>query len=68
MQKVQSTFLFYRQQVSNDLLWGITQNYTSYLFKNNGTTFSRDPLNLSGLNTRRDNGVCANAAIGIGLY
>ena len=65
MQKVQDRHVFARQQISSDLLWGMTKNYTSYLVKNNGTTFSRDPLNLSGLNTMRDSGVSAGAAIGI---
>lgn len=52
-------------QVSDELLWEATKNYTSYLRKNNGTTLSTDPLNLSGLNTKRDSGVVAPRALGI---
>ena len=65
MQKAQASTLFARQQVSSDLLWGMTKNYSSYLYKNNRTVLSRDPLNLTGLNTRRDSGICGNAALGI---
>lgn len=61
----QSGPLFQRQQVSSDVLWGLTQNYNSYLYTSRGNTFSRDPLNLTGLNLRRDSGIVGNAALGI---
>lgn len=66
MQKVESRPLFQRQQVSSDVLWGLTSNYSSYLYNCNGTTFSRDPLNLTGLNTKRDSGIAGPGAIGVG--
>ena len=66
MQKAPSKDLLVRQQYSSDVLWGLTKNYSSYLYKNNSYSFSRDPLNLTGLNTKRDSGICATAAIGIG--
>ena len=52
-------------QVSDELLWEATKNYTSYLTKNNGLTLSLDPLNLTGLNTKRDSGVASVRALGI---
>lgn len=53
-----------RCQVSNDLLWEMTRNYSSYLVRGPGLVLSRDPLNLTGLNTKRDSGF-NNGAIGI---
>ena len=52
-------------QVTEDSLWEITKNYTSYLTSNHDLTLSTDPLNLTGLNTKRDSGVAAVRAIGI---
>ena len=52
-------------QVSDALLWEVTKNYTSYIFKNNGLTLSSDPLNLTKLNTKKDSGVAPRRAIGI---
>ena len=66
MQKAPSKELLVRQQYSSDVLWGLTKNYSSYLYRCKGNAFSRDPLNLTGLNTKRDSGICATAAIGIG--
>ena len=40
-------------QVTEDSLWELTKDYNSYLNHNNGLTISTDPLNLSGLNTKR---------------
>jgi hypothetical protein len=54
------------QQVSEDSLWEITRNYNCYLVKNHRMTFSKDPLNLTGLNTKRDSGIAATHALGIG--
>ena len=54
-------------QVSDALLWEATKNYTSYLTKNNGLTLSTDPLNLTGLNTKKDSGVAAPRALGIDI-
>ena len=52
-------------QISEDSLWEMTKNYTSYLTNNHDLTLSTDPLNLTGLNTKRDSGVAAVHAFGI---
>ncbi len=52
-------------QVSDELLWETTKNYTSYLTSNHGLTLSTDPLNLTGLNTKSYSGVCPVRALGI---
>jgi hypothetical protein len=54
-------------QVSDALLWEATKNYTSYLTKSNGITLSTDPLNLTGLNTKKDSGVAASRALGVDI-
>jgi hypothetical protein len=52
-------------QVSEDSLWEMTKKYNSFLNKNHGLTISTDPLNLTGINTKRDCGVSAVRALGI---
>ena len=52
-------------QVSEDSLWEMTKNYTSYLTKNHDLTLSTDPLNITNRNTKKDSGVCAVHALGI---
>lgn len=52
-------------QASGDALWEMTRNYNCFLVKNERKTFSVDPLNLTGLNTKRDSGVANTHAIGI---
>jgi len=52
-------------QVSEDSLWEMTKKYNSFLNKNHGLTISTDPLNLTGVNTKRDSGVSAVRALGI---
>jgi hypothetical protein len=52
-------------QVTEDSLWELTKDYTSYLNHNHGLTISTDPLNLSGLNDKRDSGIAAPHALGI---
>jgi hypothetical protein len=52
-------------QVSEDSLWEMTKKYNSFLNKNHGLTISTDPLNLTGINTKRDSGVSAVRALGI---
>ena len=58
---------FPRCQVSNDYLWELTRNHSSYLVKarDRNLTLSTDPLNLTGLNTKRDSGIANSSAIGI---
>ncbi len=53
------------QQTSDDTLWELTKNWNCYLVKNHGKTFSTDPLNLSGVHTKRDSGLANSHAIGI---
>jgi hypothetical protein len=55
------------EQSSGDFLWELTRNYSSYLVKSQGAVLSRDPLNLSGLNTKRDSGIANSQAIGLGI-
>ena len=52
-------------QVSDSLLWEATKRYTSYITKNNGLTLSLDPMNLTGLNTKKDSGIASVRALGI---
>ena len=52
-------------QVSDALLWEVTKNYTSYIFKDHGLTLSSDPLNLTKLNTKKDSGIAPRRAIGV---
>lgn len=53
------------QQASGDALWELTRNYNCFLVKNQDKTFSVDPLNLTGLNTKRDSGIVNTHALGI---
>ena len=52
-------------QVSDSLLWEVTKNYTCFLAKSNGHTISKDPLNLTGENTKKDSGVACGKALGL---
>lgn len=52
-------------QVSEDALWEMTRSYSSYLTCNHNLCLSTDPLNLTGLNTKRDSGIANPRAIGI---
>lgn len=54
-------------QVTEDSLWEITKGYTCYLTRNHDLTLSTDPLNLTGLNTKRDSGVACVHALGVGF-
>lgn len=54
--------------VSPDLVWEITRNNNSYLVKRNtggGVQFSRDPLNLANVNSRKHAGYVNEKAVGI---
>jgi Ribosomal L28e protein family len=55
------------EQASGDLIWDYTRNNNCYLVQNTGTVFSRDPLNLSGFNLKRDSGLASTQAVGIQL-
>lgn len=68
MQKVKATSAWKTlplQQTSDDLTWELTRNYNCYLISNQGVTFSRDPLNLTGMNTKRDSGLANTHALGV---
>jgi len=55
------------EQASGDFVWELTRDYNCYLVKNTGLVLSRDPLNLSGFNLKRDSGLAATQAIGVQL-
>ncbi|KAF1986007.1 ribosomal protein L28e [Aulographum hederae CBS 113979] len=55
-------------QISSDLLWQITRNYNTYLVRrpqSGGVNMSRDPLNLSNLHRRTQEGFVNDEAIGL---
>ena len=52
--------------ISHDLAWTVTKGHSATLVKRaNGVQFSRDPLNLKNLYSRKNEGSIANKAIGI---
>ncbi|KAL6703125.1 hypothetical protein ACN47E_010187 [Coniothyrium glycines] len=52
--------------ISHDLAWEVTKGHSATLVKRpNGVQFSRDPLNLKNLYSRKYEGQIANKAIGI---
>ncbi|PHH62418.1 hypothetical protein CDD81_7137 [Ophiocordyceps australis] len=54
--------------MSSDLLWEIVRNNNSFLVKskrNGGVHFSRDPLNLTNLSSRKHAGFVNEKAIGV---
>lgn len=53
------------QQVSDDTLWDLTRRWNCYLVQNHGLTLSKDPLNLTGLNLKRDSGLANTKALGV---
>merc|ERR1712032_1230048 len=48
------------EQASGDFVWETTRNNNCYLIGNTGSVFSRDPMNLSGMNLKRDSGLANN--------
>ncbi len=52
-------------QVSDDAIWEMTRNWNCYLYSSNGLTVSKDPMNLTKLNTKRDSGLANSKAIGV---
>ena len=58
------------EQASGDFVWDITRNNNCFLLKNTdveGLMLSRDSMNLTGLNLKRDSGLACTQAIGIEL-
>merc|ERR1712150_133753 len=55
------------EQASGDFIWETTRNNNCFLIQNTGTQMSRDPMNLSGFNLKRDSGLASNQAVGIEL-
>ncbi|KAL2160528.1 hypothetical protein VTH06DRAFT_1216 [Thermothelomyces fergusii] len=51
--------------VSADLIWEVTRLQNSYLVKTKTGQFSRDPLNLTSLHSRKYAGFVNDKAIGI---
>ncbi|KAF2128415.1 60S ribosomal protein-like protein L28, partial [Dothidotthia symphoricarpi CBS 119687] len=52
--------------ISHDLAWEVTKGHSATLVKRaNGVQFSRDPLNLRNVYSRKNEGSVANKAIGI---
>ncbi|KAH7390504.1 ribosomal L28e protein family-domain-containing protein [Pyrenochaeta sp. MPI-SDFR-AT-0127] len=52
--------------LSQDLAWEVTKGRSATLVKRaNGVNFSRDPLNLRNLYSRKNEGSIANKAIGV---
>ncbi|PGH13198.1 hypothetical protein AJ80_06444 [Polytolypa hystricis UAMH7299] len=57
-----------RPNVSDTLIWGVIRSQNAYLVKQShsgGPQFSRDPLNLANLNSRKYSGLASDKAIGI---
>ncbi|TVY81761.1 putative 60S ribosomal protein L28e [Lachnellula suecica] len=55
-------------QVSADLLWEITRNQNAFLVKRagaGGLRFSRDPLNLVNIHSRKNAGFVNDKAVGV---
>ncbi|KAJ7383275.1 60S ribosomal protein L28 [Desmophyllum pertusum] len=50
---------------SPDLQWMILRNYSCFLLKNQGTTFTKEPLNLTGRHAFKYSGLVNKKAIGI---
>ena len=65
MQKVGEWKVLPRQQISDDLLWGMNKNYNCFLRKSHSLSLSMDPTNISGLNLKRDSGISSQEGIGI---
>ncbi|KAH3682051.1 hypothetical protein WICPIJ_006987 [Wickerhamomyces pijperi] len=51
--------------VSNDLIWALTSKQSSFLVKQPTAVLSRDPLNVSGKNTKTSSGLVNEKAIGL---
>ena len=54
-------------KVPNCVLWGLTKKTNSFIrkFKNNRSTFSVDPLNLTGLHNASSAGISNDQSIGV---
>ncbi|CCH43991.1 putative 60S ribosomal protein L28e [Wickerhamomyces ciferrii] len=51
--------------VSNDFIWAVTSKQSSFLVKRPNVVLSRDPLNVSGKNTKTSSGLVNQKAFGI---
>ena len=51
------------------MLWGITRKTNSYLMKRRNVrqALSTEPLNLSGVHSKANSGLCNRTAIGVSL-
>jgi len=55
------------EQASGDFVWEAVRYNNCYLLTNTNVTLSRDPLNLTGFNLRRDSGLASTQAVGVQL-
>ncbi|RMX60957.1 large ribosomal subunit protein eL28 [Pocillopora verrucosa] len=51
--------------MSADLQWMIVRNHSCFLLKNQGATFSKEPLNLTGRNAFKHCGLVNKKSIGV---
>lgn len=51
--------------MSADLQWMILRNNSCFLLRNQGTTFTKEPLNLTGRHTFKCSGLVNKKAIGV---
>ncbi|CDR45414.1 CYFA0S18e01310g1_1 [Cyberlindnera fabianii] len=50
---------------TNDFIWAVTSKQSSFLVKRSNVVLSRDPLNVSGKNTKTSSGLVNEKAIGV---
>ena len=51
--------------MSSDIVWQTIRNNSSFLVKRNGIQFSREPGNLTGLNSYKYNGLANNKTVSV---
>ncbi|KAL5351819.1 hypothetical protein ACLOAV_003680 [Pseudogymnoascus australis] len=56
---------YYSPIVSDDLIWEVARSQNAYIVKRKGVQFSRDPLNLVNLHSRKHGGFVNTKAVGI---
>ncbi|KFY13805.1 hypothetical protein V491_06270, partial [Pseudogymnoascus sp. VKM F-3775] len=56
---------YYSPLVSDDLIWEVARSQNAYIVKRGNAQFSRDPLNLVNLHSRKHAGFANTKAVGI---
>jgi len=56
---------FYSAKMSADLQWMILRNNSCFLLRNQGTTFTKEPLNLTGRHSFKNCGLINKKAVGV---